>query len=214
MYEFVRGPLVWLAFAALIGGGVWRLVALIGPTRKDKVILPYLHPGYAVRSLTHWLVPYNTVNMRLRPLFTMVSFLFHICLLVSPLFLAAHTEVFATTFGFAWGSWPGAWADWMTVIVIAGGVFFALRRIADPTVRYVTRWTDFALLAVVIAPFVTGLLAHLQVGPYRLMLTIHIVTGCIWLAAIPWTRLVHMVFFPLTRAYMGSEFGFRNARDW
>jgi nitrate reductase gamma subunit len=214
MYEFIRGPLVWLAFAALIGGTIWRLVALIGPTRKDKVIWPYLRPRYAVRSLVHWLVPYNSVNMRQRTLFTLVSFLFHVCLLVTPLFLAAHTAVFAATFGFAWGGLPEIWADAMTIAVIAGGVFFALRRLADPTVRYVSRRSDFALLAVVLAPFVSGLLARLQIGPYRLMLALHIVAGCVALAAIPWTRLVHMVFFPLTRAYMGSEFGFRNARDW
>jgi hypothetical protein len=35
------------------------------------------------------------------------------------------------------------------------------------------------------------------------------------LAVIPFTRLVHMVFAPLTRAYMGSEFGgVRHAQDW
>lgn len=214
MYEFVRGPLVWLAFALLGGGLVWRLVALINPTRRDKVIWPYMRPRYALRSLTHWLVPYNTVNTRQRPLFTLVSFLFHICLFVTPLFLAAHTAVFAATFGFAWGALPATWADAMTIVILVGGVFFASRRAADPTVRYVTRWSDFVLLAVVIAPFATGLLARWQVGPYRLMLAVHIVTGCVVLAAIPWTRLVHMVFFPLTRAYMGSEFGFRNARDW
>jgi hypothetical protein len=39
--------------------------------------------------------------------------------------------------------------------------------------------------------------------------------GEIMLAAIPFTRLSHMVFSPLTRAYAGSEFGkIRRARDW
>jgi hypothetical protein len=32
---------------------------------------------------------------------------------------------------------------------------------------------------------------------------------------IPFTRIAHMLFFPLTRAYMGSEFGYvRGTRDW
>ncbi len=35
------------------------------------------------------------------------------------------------------------------------------------------------------------------------------------LVAIPFTRLSHMLFAPLTRAYMGSEFGgIRHAKDW
>ena len=32
---------------------------------------------------------------------------------------------------------------------------------------------------------------------------------------IPFTRIAHMLFFPVTRAYMGSEFGFvRGTKDW
>jgi hypothetical protein len=40
-------------------------------------------------------------------------------------------------------------------------------------------------------------------------------SGALWLMIIPFTRIVHMLFFPFTRAYMGNEFGYvRNARDW
>ena len=44
---------------------------------------------------------------------------------------------------------------------------------------------------------------------------LHILSGEVLLVAIPFTRLSHMLFAPLTRSYMGSEFGnVRNARDW
>jgi nitrate reductase gamma subunit len=47
------------------------------------------------------------------------------------------------------------------------------------------------------------------------MVIAHILAGEVMLVAIPFTRLSHMVFSPLTRAYMGSEFGkVRMARDW
>jgi hypothetical protein len=40
-------------------------------------------------------------------------------------------------------------------------------------------------------------------------------TGALFLGMIPFTRIAHMLYFPLTRAYMGSEFGYvRNAKDW
>ena len=43
----------------------------------------------------------------------------------------------------------------------------------------------------------------------------HILSGEIMIAAIPFTRLIHMIFFPFTRGYIGSEFGgIRHARDW
>ena len=41
----------------------------------------------------------------------------------------------------------------------------------------------------------------------RLEARVHIVTGAAWLMVIPFTRLIHMLWFPFTRAYMGSEFG-------
>jgi hypothetical protein len=47
------------------------------------------------------------------------------------------------------------------------------------------------------------------------MISLHVATGCLWLIAIPFTRLAHMLWFVFSRAYMGSEFGsVRHARDW
>ena len=65
------------------------------------------------------------------------------------------------------------------------------------------------------APFVTGFVAYHQWINYPLFLNLHILSGEIMLAAIPFTRLSHMIFAPFTRAYMGSEFGaVRHAKDW
>jgi nitrate reductase gamma subunit len=214
MYEFIRGPLVWIGFLLLICGTIYKLVSLSGAVRKDKVVLPYLNPRFATRSITRWLIPYGTVNMRMRPFFTAISFLFHICLLATPIFLYAHVVLWKQSFGVSWWTLPEDLAVAMTVIVVAIGLILLMRRIADPSVRYVSSYKDFVLLAVVLAPFVSGLLAYYQVFPHRIIVAVHIVTGVVWLAVIPFTRLVHMIFFPLTRAYMGSEFGFRNARDW
>jgi nitrate reductase gamma subunit len=44
---------------------------------------------------------------------------------------------------------------------------------------------------------------------------IHIVSGEIMIATIPFTRLNHMLLGILTRIYMSSEFGgVKTARDW
>jgi len=103
----------------------------------------------------------------------------------------------------------------MVIIVLVGGLVFVLRRIANPTVRFVTSVSDYVLVLLVLAPFATGLLAYYQVFDYQTIIIIHMWTGAIWLAMIPFTRIAHMLYFPLTRAYMGCEFGFvRNSRDW
>ena len=93
--------------------------------------------------------------------------------------------------------------------------FFLVRRLINPEVQYVTSASDYILLAIVAAPFITGFLAYYQWFAYQTLLILHILSGEIMLVAIPFTRLSHMLLAPLTRAYMGSEFGgVRHARDW
>jgi len=215
MYEFVRGPLVWVAFVVFFGGCLYRLVSTLRLAKKDKVVYAYMSPRYGLRSILHWIVPFASRNSRMRPLFTILSFVFHVCLLATPVFLLGHMVLWRHSWGFGWWTLPEKVGTVMTFLVVAIGIVFALRRIVDPVVRYVTSASDYILLAVVIAPFVTGLLAYYHAFDYTTAITLHIVSGAVWLMAIPFTRLVHMIFFPFTRAYMGSEFGFvRNSKDW
>jgi nitrate reductase gamma subunit len=161
------------------------------------------------------MTPFATENMRRNPLFTIVTFAFHICLLASPIFLLAHVVLIEEAWSVEWWTLPDAAAIVMSVIVIASCLFFLFRRRIRPEVRYVTSFSDYMLLAIVAAPFVTGIFAYYQWFGYQWFSILHILTGEIMLIAIPFTRLSHMLFAPLTRAYMGSEFGgIRHARDW
>jgi nitrate reductase gamma subunit len=215
MYEFARGPLVWIAFAVFILGGLYRVIWMILFSKKDKIVHPYMSLKYGLRSLLHWTIPFGSHNMRLRPFFTVLSFLFHICLLATPLFVLGHTILWKESWGINLWSLPENLSNTMTIIVVFAALFFTLRRIAVPAVRYVTYWSDYLLLLVVVAPFATGLLAYYQVFEYKTMITLHIIAGAVWLMVIPFTRIVHMLFYPFTRAYMGSEFGYvRSSRDW
>jgi len=118
-------------------------------------------------------------------------------------------------FGVSYVTIPDNVADIMTLVVIGACLFFAGRRITQPEVRYITTPQDWVALVIVLAPFLTGFLAYHQLLDYDLMIILHVVAGEIMLAAIPFTRLSHMVFAVFTRAYMGSEFGgVRHARDW
>jgi nitrate reductase gamma subunit len=106
-------------------------------------------------------------------------------------------------------------ADIMTLVVLVAYLVFAGRRLTQKEVAYITTGKDWLALVIVILPFLTGFLAYHQVFDYQVMIIAHIVAGEIMLAAIPFTRLSHMVFAAFTRAYMGSEFGgVRHARDW
>jgi nitrate reductase gamma subunit len=215
MYELVSGPLVWAAFLVFVAGALYRLVAMARLARRDKVVYATYSARHGARSLAHWLVPFGTRSMRMRPVFTVLSFAFHVCVLVTPVFLLAHVVLWQQAWGVSWWTLPEPAADVMTLVVVFVCLFFMVRRLAAPEVRNVTTWKDFALALLVMAPFLTGYMAHQQWLPYRPMLIVHIVAGAVWLMVIPFTRLAHMIWFAFTRAFMGSEFGaVRHSRDW
>jgi nitrate reductase gamma subunit len=216
IYDFVSGPLVWLSFIIFIGGSIYRIAAMARlAKKKDGVVYDYMDSSYALRSILHWIIPFGSENMKKHPAMTVVTFVFHISLMIAPLFLFAHIALIKESWDVSWGYISDNTADIMTMLVIASCVFFMLRRIKLPEVRYLTDTSDYILLAMVAAPFVTGFWAYHQWIGYKLMAILHILSGEVMLAAIPFTRLSHVLFFPFTRGYIGSEFGaVRHARDW
>ncbi len=216
LYNFVSGPLVWLAFIVFIGGCLYRLITLMVLVhKKEKFIYSYMSWKYGLRSIVRWSTPFATENMRRHPAMTIVAYVFHICLILTPIFLLAHVTLVDESWDLSWWTLPDALAVIMTLMVIGACVFFLVRRLVNPEVQYVTSASDYILLAIVAAPFITGFLVYYQWFAYQTLLILHIVSGEIMLVAIPFTRLSHMLFAPLTRAYMGSEFGgVRHAKDW
>jgi nitrate reductase gamma subunit len=216
LYAFVRGPLAWAAFALFFGGCLYRLIQLLVLVhRKERFIYSYMSWKYSLRSILHWITPFAAVNMRKNRVLTVVTFAFHLGLILTPVFLLSHVLLWEESWGLSWWTLPDAAADVLTVVVMVCCGYFLVRRLTRPEVRYVTSASDFIILALVAAPFVTGFLAYHQWVAYETMFILHILSGEVLLAVIPFTRLVHMLFAPLTRAYMGSEFGgVRHARDW
>ncbi len=216
LYSFVTGPMVWVAFGVFVIGCLFRLVMLLRQVgQKEPFIFNYMNLKASLRSIGHWILPFGTVNWRRHPVLTVFTFAFHICLFITPIFLLSHIVLVDEAWNVGWWALPDGLADAMTLVVIASCLFFLGRRLYSPEVKFVTDWTDYAILALVAVPFVTGFLAYHQWFAYQTMFILHVLSGELMLMAIPFTRLSHMIFSPLTRAYMGSEFGgVRKARDW
>ena len=216
LYNFVSGPLAWVAFSIFIVGSFYRVISLLVLVhKKERFIYSYMSWKYSLRSILHWIIPFAATNWKKHPAVTIVTFAFHLCLIITPIFLLAHVVLWDEAFSLSWWSLLDGLAIFMTLIVVGGCVFFLVRRLVSPEVQYVTSASDYVILAVVAAPFLTGFLAYYQWFGYQFFTILHIVAGEAMLVAIPFTRLSHMLFSPLTRAYMGSEFGgVRHARDW
>jgi len=216
LYNFVTGPLAWAAFIVFIAGSLYRLINMLYlVNKKEKFIFTYMSFKYSFRSIFHWITPFATVNWKRHPVLTIVTFAFHICLIITPVFLLSHAILWDESWNISLWSLPDGVADIMALVVVGSCIFFLVRRLVSPEVQYVTSASDYAILAIVAAPFITGFIAYHQWVNYQFFMILHIISGEIMLVAIPFTRLSHMLFSPFTRAYMGSEFGgVRNAKDW
>jgi nitrate reductase gamma subunit len=214
MYEFVTGPLAWLAFATFFVGIIVRLVLYVrGLDWKLDRVTYSVNTSYgvkgAVRSIVYWLLPFGTHSWRNNPMFTLLVFLMHIGLILTPLFLLAHNIFMLERWGFSLWSMPDGLSDVMTIVVIVSIVLLVMRRIALPEVRIITSAYDYLLLAIAAAPFVSGLIARYAYANSEPWLIVHVLCGELFLIAIPLTKLSHFVLFFATRAQLGMDYGIK-----
>ena len=213
---FIMGPMVWISVIIFLGGLTIKLVGILRAVRqKEPYIYSYVTLKHSLRSIGAWMIPFLPRSARMSPVYYGISYLFHILLFLVPLFLASHIVLINEAFQLSWPALNDQVADWLTVGVIVALVFFAIRRGTVPEVKFLTGAMDYLLIVLVLLPFLTGFLAYHQWFAYRWVTVLHILSGELMLIIIPFSRFSHMLTAPLTRAYMGSEFGHvRQARDW
>jgi nitrate reductase gamma subunit len=219
MYDFIRGPLVWVAFMVFAGGLVYQIFQFFSMTqRKERVFMPRGSQGLqgqSTGSIGQWVGFLRKTILGHHPVMTIVTSLFHVCLILTPIFLLAHSILFDESWRLTPWSFSETTTDVMTVIVLSCCAFFLLRRIFLRRVRAITTGYDYLILMIAAAPFVSGFLAYHQWFDYGTILIAHILAGELMLIVIPFTKLGHMLFFFLYRFFIGSEYSFgQGSRTW
>jgi nitrate reductase gamma subunit len=214
MYDFLTGPMFWLSLGICLAGLLVRFVLYFRGLNWQLDRVAYkTHPfqGFkgAANSIVKWLIPFGTHGWRRQPFMTVVFFGFHTGAVLVPLFLLAHNLFLKEKIGFSLVTLNPLIADALSWMVVVCAVFLALRRAALPEVRILTTWYDYVILLLSTAPFITGLVARYELGPYAFWLTLHIVCGEALLIAIPFTKLSHIVLFFASRAQLGMDFGIK-----
>ncbi|MFP4041042.1 MAG: sulfate respiration complex protein HmcE [Desulfosudaceae bacterium] len=214
MYELLTGYLFWLSLAVFFIGCLVRLVLyFLGlDWQLDRVAYTahrFRGAKGAWRSIYKWLLPFGTRSWRQHPVMTFLFFGFHAGAILVPLFLLAHNTFLEHKIGISLFTLNTALADILTWMVIVTAFFLILRRLALPQVRILSTWSDYLILVVAVAPFITGLLARYEVSNYSFWLLTHILCGELLLVLTPFTRLSHMVLFFASRAQLGMDFGIK-----
>ncbi len=214
MYQFVTGPLLWFSFLIFFVGCIVRIVSYIRGLNWQADRVAYTaHFSFglkgALRSIFFWLFPFGTRSWRKNPFFTVLFFIFHLGLLITPVFLLAHNIILRERWGFSLGTLPEPMADGFTVAVIVAVVFLVLRRIALPEVRIMTKLYDFVVLFIAAAPFITGFIAHHAASDHAFWTVLHVISGEVMLISIPFTKLSHFVLFFMSRGQLGMDYGIK-----
>ncbi len=225
VYDFVRGPLLLVAILLFMSGTIFQILRFIKLSRMKKKKLRRL----SVFKKTDWKNKINSHHIKRRiamlkvtilgtnTLMAAVCFVFHLFLFVVPVFLIAHNVTLDELIGI--NIFPFIFADstsdFFTVIVILCLIFFFLRRFFIKRVRSITSINDFFILFIVATPFLTGFyLSHFSAG-YNIIIILHIVSAEFLIAAIPFTKLVHMIYFFINRFFVENEYSFTDSsRKW
>jgi nitrate reductase gamma subunit len=219
MYDFIRGPLISIAFVIFILGLILQLVQFFKLTKKKEWVYPPLEIKSEKKSARQWvdscLASLNGTLWKTDPLVTIVTSVFHVFLIVVPIFLLGHNILLDQSWGLSLWSLPESITDVLTLVVFICVAFFLARRLFLARVRTITTLYDYVILLIAVAPFLTGYFAYHQWFNYDAVMTLHILTGEVMLITIPFTKLGHMVFFFLYRFLIGNEYSFaKGARAW
>ena len=213
LLEFAKEPLFKFSFALMILG-LFRIVALTlfgageALFRAGDRAIDY---GQIVRDTFSWLLPVRRWA-DLRPVYSLISILFHIALISVPFFLAAHVSLWTRATGLAWSAMPQVPADLLTVLVIFGGPALFFMRLFYRSARAISRFQDYFWPLMLTVPALTGFLCangDLSAGAYRSLMLIHVLCANAIMAFIPFTKLAHCVLMPLTYLVGGIGWKFR-----
>ena len=214
-YSFVEGPMLWIAFSTFIIGSLARMALFLYVSRKaDRIIYQHFSWKYIFATFGRWLLPLNKDVLK-NPVFTILGYIFHICLIVVPIWLSGHIVLWEESrFEWYWTSIPDELADWMTLALIAIALFFFLRRIISPGIRLISTFSDYILIVIIALPFLSGyFLIHGTLDSIGFlgdnMQLIHMLSGELMLILIPFTKLSHFILFFFSRGATAIEFGRR-----
>jgi nitrate reductase gamma subunit len=203
LLEFARGPLFRFSLAVMLLG-LLRVIALdlsaayMAWRRAGDKTIPW---NWIIRRTFMWFFPVNRIFAS-RPVYSLYSIFFHVGLLLVPIFLYAHVELWRGAIGFGWWTLPKAVADWLTLATIVFGVLLIVSRVASSTSRFLSRMQDFLWPIILLIPFVTGYIcANTGVGPagYQFSMLIHVLSAELIFILLPFTKIAHCVLMPLSQ---------------
>jgi len=218
MMEILLGPIFVLSLLVfcigMIARAVWYVKGL--DWRLERVAYRY-HTDRSIKgaflSIFYWILPFGTNGWRTQPISMLAFFLLHVGAVLIPLFLLGHTVLLEHYTGISLPSLPQGLADILCFASIIGLLILVARRLTSPVLKQLNTNQDWFILLLTFLPFLTGLVARFGIGDYDTWMTLHVLTGEIFLFVAPFTKLSHIVLFCMSRAQLGMDYAIKRGGD-
>lgn len=202
LIEFARGPLFRLSLTICVLGLGYRVAVIVAQIaaawhRAGDRRLPL---GAVASATASWLLPVRL--WRSRPLYSTASVLFHLGVVVVPLFLVGHVALLGGVLPGWWPVLPQGTADAITIVAMAGIVALIAGRAGSSASRILTRGSDVFVLVVLLGLLLFGWwAANPAMSPFaaRTMLAFHVLLGNLVLILVPTTKIAHCALMPFAR---------------
>ena len=203
LLEFAKGPLFRLCFAIMVLGlarilflDIWSAYKAYKKTDDKRM------PWKLIFSRTwEWIFPVKRLSNNFQ-VYSVLSILFHIGLILVPIFLLAHIQLWQESIGISWPVLPYSWAFWLTVSTILLAISLFIGRLVIKQARELSRKQDYLWLILLLIPFVTGFVcANLNISPqsYQFFMLVHILSGELIFVLMPFSKIAHCVLAPLSQ---------------
>lgn len=199
---WARGPVFWaaltfmvLGLARHVGVTVWEMARVIYRAGDKNIPLRQVF-----RTTLKWLLPTGQLKNRL--LFGLTTLVFHVSIILVPIFLAGHVALWERGLGVSWPALPNGLATLLTVLAVIAALALVIERTVSRDTRALSRFQDYALPLVIAVPFASGFLVMHPAAnpfPYEATLFVHVMSANLLLVLIPLTKLSHMVLLPGTQ---------------
>lgn len=201
--DAAKGPLFRLCFAIMILGLIRIfLLDIWGAYKAYRKAGDKTMPWKLIFSRSmEWIFPVKRIGHN-RPFYSVISILFHVGLLLVPLFLFAHVQLWKESLDVGWITLPYQWAFWLTLSTIFFALALFIGRLLNKSSSFISRKQDYFWPLILLIPFVTGFVcAHLSVHPqtYQTFMLIHVLSGDLIFVLIPFTKIAHCVLMPLSQ---------------
>jgi nitrate reductase gamma subunit len=196
--DFAQGPLFTFTFLVMALGlarlAVIQVYSIVRGKGRRLASAPWRK---ILAEAAEWVVPVRHLIPDTK-LFSAVSYLFHVGVIVVPVFLAGHVALWNRLLNTRLPEIGRGPADFLTLFTMVCILVLLGYRVFCRRLRAMSRAADYGLLVAVLLPFATGYLAmHPRVNPFPWPATTlaHLLSAELLFLLIPFSKLSHIVLF-------------------